>query len=117
MLTAVPVAEAPLLLINPGVAVPTGPVFAAWDGLDRGPLTDWSTGRNDLELPAIAICPVIAPLIDWLRAQPGATLARMSGSGATSFALFGDDQDLATAAEAAARDWPGAWVLPTRLAC
>lgn len=78
-----------LLLVNPRVAVPTGPVFAGWDGQDRGPLSaDWRAGRNDLQAPAIALAPVIAEVLDWLAALPGATTARMSGSGATCFALF-----------------------------
>lgn len=79
----------PVLLVNPGVAVPTGPVFAGWNGVDRGPLgTDWRSARNDLTAPAVALQPVIGEVLDWLEALPGATLVRMSGSGATCFALF-----------------------------
>jgi 4-diphosphocytidyl-2-C-methyl-D-erythritol kinase len=79
----------PVLLVNPGVAVSTGPVFARWDGVDRGPLgADWRQARNDLEAPAIALQPVIAEVLGWLRGLAGVTLARMSGSGATCFALF-----------------------------
>ena len=110
----------PLLLVNPGVAMPTGPVFAAWDGVDRGALDDNAPldaakqGRNDLEAPAIELCPVIGELLDWLSARPGVTLARMSGSGATCFALFDDRRACANAAEAARRDWP--WCLETELA-
>ncbi|TPE58713.1 4-(cytidine 5'-diphospho)-2-C-methyl-D-erythritol kinase [Sandaracinobacter neustonicus] len=78
-----------VLLVNPRVAVPTGPVFKGWDGQDRGPLfSDWRQARNDLESPAIALQPVIADVLDWLRALPGVSLVRMSGSGATCFALF-----------------------------
>jgi 4-diphosphocytidyl-2-C-methyl-D-erythritol kinase len=111
----------PLLLVNPGVAMPTGPVFAGWDGIDRGPLGAGDplaaalAGRNDLEPPAIAIAPVIGELIDWLQRRHGVMLARMSGSGATCFALFDDAEDLARAEQEAARDWPVAWRLPTRL--
>lgn len=79
----------PVLLVNPCVAVPTGPVFRAWDGIDRGPLgADWRVARNDLEAPAIGLQPVIADVLAWLHGLPGVTLARMSGSGATCFALF-----------------------------
>lgn len=79
----------PVLLVNPRVAVPTGPVFAGWDGVDRGPLeADWRAGRNDLTAPAIALQPVIAEVLNWLRTLSGATFAAMSGSGATCFALF-----------------------------
>jgi 4-diphosphocytidyl-2-C-methyl-D-erythritol kinase len=110
----------PLLLVNPGVAMPTGPVFAAWDGVDRGPLGSGDplqaalAGRNDLEAPAIGLCPVIGELVTWLRAQPGALLARMSGSGATCFALFETAEQLARAGEQARRTWP--WSLETALA-
>src|SRR3546814_13218383 len=40
-LSAVPelrLAGTPMLLVNPRQPVATGPVFAAWDGIDRGPL-------------------------------------------------------------------------------
>ncbi|MFD1611790.1 4-(cytidine 5'-diphospho)-2-C-methyl-D-erythritol kinase [Sphingomonas tabacisoli] len=110
----------PLLLINPGVAMPTRPVFAAWDGVDRGalggddPLEAALKGRNDLEAPAIGLCPVIGELLDWLSARPGVTLARMSGSGATCFALFDDRRACVTAADGARRDWR--WCLETELA-
>jgi 4-diphosphocytidyl-2-C-methyl-D-erythritol kinase len=78
-----------VLLVNPRVAMPTGPVFRAWDGVDRGPLGhDWRHGRNDLEAPAVLLQPVIGEVLEWLRGLPGAALARMSGSGATCFALF-----------------------------
>lgn len=86
---AEPLSGLGVLLVNPRVSVPTGPVFKAWDGRDRGPLgADWRAARNDLEAPALAIQPVIADVLDWLRKLPGATLVRMSGSGATCFALF-----------------------------
>lgn len=111
----------PLLLVNPGVPLATGPVFAAWDGIDRGPLADGDpltaalAGRNDLEPPARALCPVIGEVVEMLAAQPGVLLARMSGSGATCFALFDriGDRDAADRAIAAAR--PGWWRLATKL--
>jgi len=101
--------------------VPTGPVFARWDGVDRGPLATGDAlaaalaGRNDLELPARAMQPVIGDVVAALMACPGATLARMSGSGATCFALFADtaERDAANGAIAAAHpDW---WRLATTL--
>lgn len=110
-----------LLLVNPGVAMPTGPVFAGWDGVDRGPLGDGdplvvaAAGRNDLQPPAVAIAPVIADLVAWLTARPGALLARMSGSGATCFALFADAKDRDAAHRDYARAWPQAWCLTTEL--
>lgn len=107
----------PTLLVNPNVACPTGPVFAAWDGVDRGPLSleNWQLGRNDLEQPAIGRVPTITDVLAVLAGQPGVDLARMSGSGATCFALFSDAQkrDAAAAAIDAAR--PSWWTLATRL--
>lgn len=83
----------PVLLVNPRLPVPTGAVFAAWNKTDLGPMPSGSLrtialdGRNDLEAPAIAICPPIADVLAALReTQP--FLARMSGSGATCFALY-----------------------------
>ena len=111
----------PLLLVNPRVPLATGPVFAGWDGIDRGaldggePLAASRAGRNDLEPPARALVPVIGEVVAMLAAAPGVTLARMSGSGATCFALFEDARarDAADRAIAAAR--PGWWRLVTAL--
>ncbi|WP_066795697.1 4-(cytidine 5'-diphospho)-2-C-methyl-D-erythritol kinase [Sphingomonas soli] len=104
----------PVLLVNPGVAVSTAEVFRRWDGVDRGALAgDPRAGRNDLEAPARAIAPVIGEVLQLLDAQPGVTLARMSGSGATCFALCDTPDACAAAAQALAR--PGWWVQPTRL--
>jgi 4-diphosphocytidyl-2-C-methyl-D-erythritol kinase len=111
----------PILLVNPGVPLPTGPVFAGWDGVDRGPLADGDplqaalAGRNDLEAAAIAISPVIGALLDWLGTREGVTLARMSGSGATCFALFERESDMAAAERQARADRPDAWCLATAL--
>lgn len=114
------VAGLPVLLVNPGVPLATGPVFKAWDGVDRGPLATGSVmdtalaGRNDLETPAVALCPPIADVLDALRATRP-LLARMSGSGATCFALFATEgsRDAADAEIAARRpDW---WRMRSRL--
>lgn len=111
-----------VLLVNPRVAVPTGPVFAAWDRVDRGPLPEGSAldiamqGRNDLQPPAVTIAPVIGEVLDALSACDGVALARMSGSGATCFALFADADDRAAAARAIGQSHPGWWCLETALA-
>lgn len=102
----------PVLLINPRVALSTSEVFARWDGLDRGPLRDWREGRNDLEAAAISLVPQIETVLAWLRTRPGTTFARMSGSGATCFALFGDEKARDEAADCAPREW---WRLATFL--
>lgn len=110
-----------MLLVNPGVGVSTASVFAGWDRVDRGALDADSLdalvaqGRNDLEAPALTIAPVIADVLAALRGQTGVRLARMSGSGATCFALFESDAALADAAmamRAAHRDW---WMMETRI--
>lgn len=113
-----PLGDVPALLVNPGVAVSTAAVFAGWDGNAGAPLdpADWRTGRNDLEAPARRLAPAIDTVLAVLAAQPGATMARMSGSGATCFALFGTiaDRDAADRAIAAAHpDW---WRLATTIA-
>ncbi len=102
----------PVLLVNPRVELATGEVFAAWDGLDRGPLDDWRMGRNDLDEPAMRMVPQIRSVVAWLSAQDGVELVRMSGSGATCFAFFGSDAQCDRAADAVPREW---WRLATRL--
>jgi 4-diphosphocytidyl-2-C-methyl-D-erythritol kinase len=86
------VSGTPVLLVNPRVPLSTRDVFAGWDGINRGPLGDWRDGRNDLEAPARALAPQIGEVLDWLAAQEGAEVARMSGSGATCFALFQSEE-------------------------
>jgi 4-diphosphocytidyl-2-C-methyl-D-erythritol kinase len=95
----------PVLLVNPRVPLSTAEVFAAWDGRDRGPLREWREGRNDLEEPATSLVPQIGLVLAWLSAQPGAHLVRMSGSGATCFALFGTEEARDEAAIAIPREW------------
>lgn len=102
----------PVLLVNPGRALSTGAVFARWDGVDRGPLEGWREGRNDLETAAIELVPEIADVLNWLRAQPGAEFVRMSGSGATCFALFESVEKRDSAAERVRESW---WRLATEL--
>ena len=113
-------ADTPLLLVNPNVAVSTAAVFKAWGGQDRGPIPEGdllaraTAGRNDLEPPALALAPVIADVRHLLDAADGVLLSRMSGSGATCFALFETPEARDAAAHAAqARGW---WTLATTLA-
>lgn len=107
----------PILLVNPGVPLGTAPVFNGWDQHDRGALDTASLnaivteGRNDLEPPARALVPEIGAVLDALALQEGVKFARMSGSGATCFALF----DRTAAAEAASiaihRAYPDWWMM------
>jgi 4-diphosphocytidyl-2-C-methyl-D-erythritol kinase len=105
-------AEKPVLLVNPRVQLSTGDVYAGWDGIDRGPLEDWREGGNDLQAPAIALVPQIETVLAWLSVQPGAEFVRMSGSGATCFALFDSEAARDAAADRVPREW---WRLATHL--
>jgi 4-diphosphocytidyl-2-C-methyl-D-erythritol kinase len=115
------IAGAPLLLVNPRVPVATAAVFGAWDGVDRGPLAAGGllaaaqAGRNDLEAAALAIAPQIGDVLAALAAAKGVRLARMSGSGATCFALFASEADRDAASAAIAARHPGWWRCATSL--
>lgn len=90
----------PMVLVNPGVAVSTPAVFRALLKRDNAPLPSqpprdpeqlfaWlKQTRNDLEAPACSLAPMISDLLRALE-DAGAWFARMSGSGATCFGLFG----------------------------
>lgn len=118
------------LLVNPGVPSPTGAVYRAYDA--QGPrapdrptppagwaapeVTVWlSKQRNDLEAAAIALQPPIGHALDCLRRSAGVTLARMSGSGATVFALFGSLDQAREAGRLLLADYPSWWIRPTLL--
>jgi len=105
-------AGTPVLLVNPRVQLTTAEVFSRWDGTDRGALAEWEHGRNDLEQAASEIVPQIGAIEAWLSVQPGVRLVRMSGSGATCFALFENELQCRSAAVAVPREW---WSLATRL--
>ncbi len=111
----------PLLLVNPGVPVSTGAVFSAWDRVDRGrlelgePLAVARFGRNDLEAPARRIAPEIGEALALLQRADGVVLARMSGSGATCFALFETVAARDAADDAISQARPGWWRLKTGL--
>ena len=109
----------PALFVNPGVAVPTGAVFGAL-AKDRrvardAPVPcrladDIVAGRNDLEAPAIAVAPEIGPALRTLSDLPGAIGARLSGSGATCFALFETVSERDRAAQLFRQTYPAYWV-------
>jgi 4-diphosphocytidyl-2-C-methyl-D-erythritol kinase len=105
----------PLLLVNPGVKLSTGSVFERWDGRDRGPLGDPWAGRNDLEGPARSLVPEIGEVLDALAAAGTARLVRMSGSGATCFALFAKTEDRDETGLRIAARHPHWWQLSSRL--
>jgi 4-diphosphocytidyl-2-C-methyl-D-erythritol kinase len=117
------------VLANPGVAVSTPDVFAALDDKHNAGLPkriprwrgawsaiDWfARQRNDLEAPARTIAPVIGDVLGALGALPGARFARMSGSGATCFALFEERAEADMAADALADAHPDWWVTAATL--
>ena len=111
----------PLLLVNPRLPLSTAAVFAAWDRIDRGPLAEGDplevalAGRNDLEPPARALCPIIGDVVGLLADQQGVVLARMSGSGATCFALFDSEAALHRAADRVSAVQPDWWLMRTAL--
>ncbi len=104
------------LLVNPLTACPTALVYKGWDGVDRGPLdpAQWRRARNDLAAPAMALVPEIDEVLAVLRAQLP-MVARMSGSGATCFALFTDEAARDTAADRIIADHPDWWVMTSDL--
>jgi 4-diphosphocytidyl-2-C-methyl-D-erythritol kinase len=123
----------PCVMVNPRVPVATKDVFRelglrngellvgatdvleapAWPELG-GSISDWvevlETVANDLEAPALRIEPVIGDVLSALRDSAGVKLARMSGSGATCFAIHGTASDANASAEKIRRDHPGWWV-------
>ena len=121
---------APIVLVNPGIGLATPAVFRARTGpfstgaglsgvLATAPPDPAALARalapyeNDLARPAITLLPVIAEILAMLDTAPGRLIARMSGSGATCFALFAEDSAADAAAAAAARQ--GWWTAATRL--
>jgi 4-diphosphocytidyl-2-C-methyl-D-erythritol kinase len=120
------------VLVNPGVALATKAVFARWKPpaapvvpADLTVLTAMSkrdqlvrfllSQANDLESAAIALAPVVADVLLELSSQPHCELARMSGSGATCFAVFASAADAIKAAEAIHAGYPNWWVRATAL--
>jgi 4-diphosphocytidyl-2-C-methyl-D-erythritol kinase len=114
----------PAVLANPLKPMPTPPVFRALEVKDNPPMPDrlpafsnatdlivWLAGeRNDLQGPAITLLPEIGAVVSALAVCKGAQLARMSGSGATCFALFATEAEAVEAATALSAAHPGWWV-------
>lgn len=124
-LEVVPTTElsgAPLLLVNPRKPVSTADIFHRWDGVDKGAMPHGSDreillhGRNDLQPMAVALVPEIAGLLTVMEADAGEGMARMSGSGATCFAIFDSATKRDQAAQHIARTFPGYWIFSTYVA-
>lgn len=124
------------VLVNPGIPVETAAVFRAL-GLAPGQtltrrgeadaqpvgqgdspdelISSLSRSGNDLEPPALQVAPMLPSVLSGLAALPGCRLARMSGSGATCFALFDNCRQSAAAAKLLSDERPDWWVKPTML--
>ena len=124
----------PCVLVNPRVPVATRDVFdalglrhgelliGATDVMMQGPswpdeggsLEEWveafATSANDLEAPATKIQPLIGEVITALNGTNGAWLARMSGSGATCFALYENTAEAQRGANKIQLEHPSWWV-------
>ena len=120
----------PALLVNPGVSSSTGAVYRAFDdgatgaanrpgppsAWDLSSVIDWlAAQRNDLQAPAVSLAPAIGEALAVTADLPGARLTRMSGSGATVFALFDTAAAAGAAGEALSARHPDWWVRPTVL--
>lgn len=119
----------PAVLVNPRVGVSTGAVFKRYDvgapkslkavsAPDFGSVAEVATflktTRNDLEAPALALEPMIGEVLESL-AGPEALFARMSGSGATCFALCPSGEAAQSLAGRIARHHPAWWVRASTL--
>ena len=120
------------VLVNPRVAVSTAGVYRAFDGAaafgDVAPppmpdafesveeLAGWlRTTANDLQAPAVALAPEVGDVLDTLADEPEALIARMSGSGATCFALCSGDLEAEGLAERLEAMRPAWWVRRCRI--
>jgi len=117
-----------LLLVNPGIALPTPSVYRACRGgfspamrFDSPPADSAALAallaqrHNDLTAAAVSLVPAIDVVLKALNDAPGCLLARMSGSGATCFGLFSDLAEASDAGAGIAANHPGWWVAPSWL--
>ena len=119
--------DLPVVLVNPGVPSPTGAVYRAYDAgvaAEGANLPAWPQSvstpagmaefirstRNDLEAPAVRLAPAISEALGLLAAAPETLLARMSGSGATCFALTATTAAAVSLAQRVSRRRPAWWV-------
>lgn len=120
----------PALVVNPRVPSPTGAVYRAYDERragtadrpqppghwDLSAVIDWLTRqRNDLEAPAVGLQPAIGDALAETARLSGVRLVRMSGSGATVFALFDTAEQTADAGRELSQNHPDWWVRPATL--
>jgi 4-diphosphocytidyl-2-C-methyl-D-erythritol kinase len=122
-----------VVLANPGVPLATADVYAALQapplsasharasaspdfGGDFARLRDYvAPRRNALEAAAMGLAPEVPKVLAALGALEGASIARLSGSGPTCFALFATPRQAYRAATALAQTEPGWWIAASRL--
>lgn len=123
-----PLPDAALVLVNPGVSVPTSAVFQGLNskvnramrplpaGLDFDGFANWlSEQRNDLLAPALRVAPEIETALNKLRSMPQVAFASMSGSGATCFGLVRTMSEARFAARAIQLAFGNWWVAPAKI--
>ncbi len=117
-----------VVLVNPGLSLATSAVFQARAGAFSEPARFETppadaaalarlleVRRNDLTHPAVALVPEIAQVVRALEAEPDALIARMSGSGATCFALFAAEDAAHASARCLRALHPGWWIAAGKL--
>lgn len=116
------------VLVNPRVSVSTPDVFRALPQKTNPAMGEIpvfqsveqvldlvASGRNDLQSPAMTICPAVGEVLKAIDGT-GAALARMSGSGATCFGLFETHHQARLAADMIAMMHDEWWVTACTLA-
>ncbi len=109
------------VLVNPNIAVSTAQIFKNFDHnmpkdtprpqkMTGSLLERTRDGRNDLQPIATDLCPEIGDVIERLSQQDKCQLTRMTGSGATCFAVFPDAGTAQAAAQNIAKACPDWWV-------
>lgn len=129
MLKPVDLPSLPVVLVNPGVAVPTRTIFEMGVNPisfprplpeqfgDTEALLQFLSGLgNDLEKNACSIAPEIADVLEAIGEMPNVRLSRMTGSGATCFGLFTREDEAEEAAEILGRRFPDYWIRATQFA-
>lgn len=132
-----PLPEFWVVLVNPGVPLPTAAVFRALGArphkgadLDRSAATPEAPGPfaslealvghmrrvgNDLQATGLRLCPAIAPVLGALSSQTRCLHAAQSGSGPTCFGVFTDETEARLAAASIATAHPEWWVVAARI--
>lgn len=113
-----------LVLVNPLVPISTADIFKRMAERNNSGLPPIPTQidrismlglwlqetRNDLEGGAFELAPVIGEIVAKLQTTNGCAAARMSGSGATVFGLYGSSAEAHQAAHDIRDNWPNFWV-------